>query len=176
MIFYFVTTILIIIMWCISNSLETRYKIYALITAQVTYLIVASVHKLELLRIININYFQTNGIYGFIQVPWRNQLRKNELFICTDSLLWSSSSWWVWYVPYKRYGCLINDKISILKFIRFCCLGLIRQPKWGHLKELHAVIKLCSDTLLRGVQYNYSLGQLQEVRTIEEWHLVVSVP
>ncbi|CBI18991.3 hypothetical protein VitviT2T_027055 [Vitis vinifera] len=40
--------------------------------------------------------------------------------------------------------------------------GLIRQPKWGHLKELHAVIKLCSDTLLHGVQYNYSLGQLQE--------------
>ncbi|KAK4381269.1 Beta-galactosidase 16 [Sesamum angolense] len=40
--------------------------------------------------------------------------------------------------------------------------GLIRQPKWGHLKELHAAVKLCSDTLLYGQQSNFSLGALQE--------------
>ncbi|KZV23197.1 beta-galactosidase 16-like [Dorcoceras hygrometricum] len=41
--------------------------------------------------------------------------------------------------------------------------GLIRQPKWGHLKELHAAVKLCSHTLLYGSQYNFSLGgELQE--------------
>ncbi|KAL2503608.1 Beta-galactosidase 16 [Abeliophyllum distichum] len=40
--------------------------------------------------------------------------------------------------------------------------GLIRQPKWGHLKELHAAIKLCSETLLYGVSVNFSLGALQE--------------
>ncbi|KAK4391053.1 Beta-galactosidase 16 [Sesamum angolense] len=39
--------------------------------------------------------------------------------------------------------------------------GLIRQPKWGHLKELHAAVK-CSDTLLYGQQSNFSLGALQE--------------
>ncbi|KAG8378241.1 hypothetical protein BUALT_Bualt08G0117200 [Buddleja alternifolia] len=43
--------------------------------------------------------------------------------------------------------------------------GLIRQPKWGHLKELHAAIKLCSQTLLYGAQTNISLGELQEVST-----------
>ncbi|KAL0326147.1 UNVERIFIED_CONTAM: Beta-galactosidase 16 [Sesamum radiatum] len=43
--------------------------------------------------------------------------------------------------------------------------GLIRQPKWGHLKELHAAVKLCSDTLLYGQQSNFSLGALQEVST-----------
>lgn len=42
-------------------------------------------------------------------------------------------------------------------------LGLLRQPKWGHLKELHATIKLCSTTLLQGAQNNFSLGQQQEV-------------
>lgn len=41
--------------------------------------------------------------------------------------------------------------------------GLIRQPKWGHLKELHAAVKLCSHTLLYGSQTNFTLGgELQE--------------
>ncbi|XP_030936433.1 beta-galactosidase 16-like [Quercus lobata] len=40
--------------------------------------------------------------------------------------------------------------------------GLIRQPKWGHLKELHAAIKLCLKPLLTGVHSTFHLGQLQE--------------
>ncbi|KAL6317789.1 hypothetical protein AAG906_030543 [Vitis piasezkii] len=41
--------------------------------------------------------------------------------------------------------------------------GLIQQPTWGHLKELHAAVKLCSETLLQGAQSNLSLGtKLQE--------------
>ena len=43
--------------------------------------------------------------------------------------------------------------------------GLIRQPKWGHLKELHAAIKLSSKALLSGAQTILSLGRLQQVRT-----------
>ncbi|KEH35626.1 beta-galactosidase-like protein [Medicago truncatula] len=46
--------------------------------------------------------------------------------------------------------------------------GLFRQPKWGHLKELHAAIKSCSTTLLQGVQRNFSLGELQEGYVFEE--------
>ncbi|KAG5135315.1 hypothetical protein JHK82_020046 [Glycine max] len=46
--------------------------------------------------------------------------------------------------------------------------GLLRQPKWGHLKELHAAIKSCSTTLLEGKQSNFSLGQLQEGYVFEE--------
>ncbi|KAJ0025020.1 hypothetical protein Pint_07439 [Pistacia integerrima] len=40
--------------------------------------------------------------------------------------------------------------------------GMIRQPKWGHLKELHAAIKHCSINLLRGQQTIYSLGDKRE--------------
>ncbi|KAG9145199.1 hypothetical protein Leryth_008984 [Lithospermum erythrorhizon] len=41
--------------------------------------------------------------------------------------------------------------------------GLIRQPKWGHLKDLHAAVKLCSETLLEGTQVNISFSSpLQE--------------
>ncbi|GMN45552.1 hypothetical protein TIFTF001_014749 [Ficus carica] len=36
-----------------------------------------------------------------------------------------------------------------------------RQPKWGHLKELHAAIKLCSKPLTSGQQTTLPLGQLQ---------------
>ncbi|TKY60459.1 Beta-galactosidase 6 [Spatholobus suberectus] len=46
--------------------------------------------------------------------------------------------------------------------------GLLRQPKWGHLKELHAVIKSCSTTLLQGKQSNFSLGELQDGYVFEE--------
>ncbi|KAL4183221.1 hypothetical protein AMTRI_Chr11g97120 [Amborella trichopoda] len=45
--------------------------------------------------------------------------------------------------------------------------GMIRQPKWGHLKELHAAIKNFSEPLLSGKITNFSLGQLQEARIFE---------
>lgn len=41
---------------------------------------------------------------------------------------------------------------------------MINQPKWGHLKELHAAIKLCSNTLLLGKAMTpLQLGPKQEV-------------
>ncbi|CAL8154372.1 unnamed protein product [Prunus armeniaca] len=46
--------------------------------------------------------------------------------------------------------------------------GLLRQPKWGHLKALHAAIKSCSTTLLQGMPTNFSLGQLQEAYVFRE--------
>ncbi|XP_023523717.1 beta-galactosidase 16-like isoform X1 [Cucurbita pepo subsp. pepo] len=39
--------------------------------------------------------------------------------------------------------------------------GLTREPKWSHLKELHAAVKLCTKPLLYGTKSNISLGQLQ---------------
>uniref|UniRef100_A0A803KNC8 Beta-galactosidase n=1 Tax=Chenopodium quinoa TaxID=63459 RepID=A0A803KNC8_CHEQI len=46
--------------------------------------------------------------------------------------------------------------------------GLIRQPKWGHLRELHMVIKACSKTLLEGKKSYLSLGQLQAAYVFQE--------
>lgn len=46
--------------------------------------------------------------------------------------------------------------------------GLIRQPKWGHMKDLHAAIKLCEPALIAvdGIgQYTW-LGSNQEVLNI----------
>ncbi|KAM3305790.1 hypothetical protein P3S67_012658 [Capsicum chacoense] len=40
--------------------------------------------------------------------------------------------------------------------------GLIRQPKWGHLKELHEAMKLCSETILSVFPSMQSLGEQQE--------------
>lgn len=42
-------------------------------------------------------------------------------------------------------------------------IGFTRQPKWGHLRELHSTIKQCSETLLSGVPSKWSLGENQEV-------------
>lgn len=46
--------------------------------------------------------------------------------------------------------------------------GLLRQPKWGHLKELHTVIKASSKTLLEGQRSNFALGQLQEAYVFQD--------
>ncbi|KAK8672803.1 hypothetical protein V6N13_111164 [Hibiscus sabdariffa] len=46
--------------------------------------------------------------------------------------------------------------------------GLVRQPKWGHLKELHAAVKACSATLLQGAQSNFSIGRFQQAYVFEQ--------
>ncbi|CAA6663846.1 unnamed protein product [Spirodela intermedia] len=40
--------------------------------------------------------------------------------------------------------------------------GLVRLPKWGHLRDLHKAIKLCEQALLYGEPTFLSLGPLQE--------------
>lgn len=42
-------------------------------------------------------------------------------------------------------------------------LGLVRLPKWGHLRDLHKAIKMCEQALLYGEPTFLSLGTLQEV-------------
>lgn len=48
-------------------------------------------------------------------------------------------------------------------------LGLVRQPKWGHLKELHKAIKQCENTLLFGNSTLLTFGPLQEVDYFSIW-------
>ncbi|XP_042397256.1 beta-galactosidase 7-like [Zingiber officinale] len=45
--------------------------------------------------------------------------------------------------------------------------GLIWMPTWGHLRELHAVIKQSQEALLWGMYTNSSLGQQQEAHVFE---------
>lgn len=47
----------------------------------------------------------------------------------------------------------------------FChCVGLLSEPKWGHLKDLHAAIKLCEPSLVAADSPQYiKLGPKQEV-------------
>lgn len=42
-------------------------------------------------------------------------------------------------------------------------IGLIREPKYGHLKELHKVIKLCEKAILNADPTITSLGSYEEV-------------
>lgn len=46
----------------------------------------------------------------------------------------------------------------------FSPLGLLSEPKWGHLKDLHAAIKLCEPALVAADSPQYiKLGPKQEV-------------
>lgn len=61
-------------------------------------------------------------------------------------------------------------EISILSLFMWYLIllfypGLISEPKWGHLKDLHAAIKLCEPALVtvdHEPQY-FKLGPMQEV-------------
>ncbi|CAN7100908.1 unnamed protein product [Brassica rapa subsp. narinosa] len=46
--------------------------------------------------------------------------------------------------------------------------GLLRQPKYGHLKELHAAIKSTANPLLHGKQTILSLGPMQQAYVFED--------
>ncbi|KAL8464878.1 hypothetical protein ACS0TY_034382 [Phlomoides rotata] len=46
--------------------------------------------------------------------------------------------------------------------------GLARNPKWGHLKELHRSIKLCEQALLNGQSNLLSFGPSQEADVYED--------
>ncbi|XP_047340733.1 beta-galactosidase-like [Impatiens glandulifera] len=45
--------------------------------------------------------------------------------------------------------------------------GLLRQPKWGHLKDLHRAIKLCEPALLASDATMISLGNYQEAHVFK---------
>lgn len=45
-------------------------------------------------------------------------------------------------------------------------IGLIRQPKYGHLKELHRAIKMCEQALVSADPIVTSLGSYQQVNFI----------
>lgn len=45
--------------------------------------------------------------------------------------------------------------------------GLLRQPKWGHLKDLHRAIKLCEPALVSGDPTVTPLGNYQEARVFK---------
>ncbi|KAK2653720.1 hypothetical protein Ddye_013576 [Dipteronia dyeriana] len=45
--------------------------------------------------------------------------------------------------------------------------GLLRQPKWGHLKDLHRALKLCETALVSGYPTVMSLGNYQEAHVFK---------
>ena len=61
--------------------------------------------------------------------------------------------------------CIINVVSINLKYCHsFAFAGLLRQPKWGHLKDLHRAIKLCEPALVSGDATVIPLGNYQEVK------------
>lgn len=74
---------------------------------------------------------------------------------------------------YKLFAFHILSNINItlkLKLRKAACfsylsqLGLLSEPKWGHLKDLHAAIKLCEPALVAADSPQYiKLGPKQEV-------------
>ena len=52
----------------------------------------------------------------------------------------------------------------------FLYVGLLRQPKWGHLKDLHRAIKLSEPALVSGDPTVTSLGNYQEVKWISVYY------
>lgn len=66
----------------------------------------------------------------------------------------------IFWFPHKRTKILTND---LFPPFSLCDSGLIRQPKWGHLRDVHKAIKLCEPALIATDPSSMSLGQNAEV-------------
>lgn len=67
--------------------------------------------------------------------------------------------WWIYFINNYMKSWLYSSTFLSTNF----ATGLINQPKWGHLKELHLAIKASSYPLLSGNYTSFSLGQQQMV-------------
>lgn len=66
----------------------------------------------------------------------------------------------IWRCYLLKFSILLKcGDVTHLDYI----IGLIRQPKFGHLKRLHDAVKLCEKALLTAEPYNLSLGTYQKV-------------
>lgn len=94
--------------------------------------------------------------------------------------------------PLDEYGnlitfdfeCLFDLKSQILlkwnitfflfipKLFMWIFIGLIREPKYGHLKELHKAIKQCEPALVSGDPTVISLGTHQKVFSFIETRIL----
>lgn len=81
--------------------------------------------------------------------------------------IWFSRIFLLISVVCESYQLLCQYLICIYNLIEenhLLHLGLLRQPKWGHLKDLHAAIKLCEPALVAANSSHYvKLGPKQEV-------------
>ncbi|KAJ1426068.1 Glycoside hydrolase, family 35 [Sesbania bispinosa] len=60
------------------------------------------------------------------------------------------------------------DMVDDIQLMNLVFLGLLSEPKWGHLKDLHAVIKLCEPALVAADSPAYiKLGPKQEAHVYE---------
>lgn len=90
-----------------------------------------------------------------------------------SNIFFSTNAYTFWYtfmvrteksVPSEQYvqNILFSSELTI-SAINF--EGLIRQPKYGHLKELHRAIKMCERPLVSTDPIVTSLGESQQVLT-----------
>lgn len=63
-------------------------------------------------------------------------------------------------ISFKQY---LGTKHLRALYLTTLDAGLLRQPKWGHLKDLHRAIKLCEPALVSGDPIVTRLGNYQEV-------------
>lgn len=72
---------------------------------------------------------------------------------------------------HQSMSMVCTPSTAILHILFMCVIlisllydeGIIRQPKWGHLKDVHKAIKLCEDALIATDPKISSLGPNIEV-------------
>lgn len=84
---------------------------------------------------------------------------------CTK--LWDLDSWSKNYWGHDYVSGIYNLHLTTTPYT-----GLMRQPKYGHLKQLHEAIKLCEYALVSSDPTVTSLGTYQQVST---QHFLMSV-
>ncbi|XP_024542252.1 beta-galactosidase 8 isoform X1 [Selaginella moellendorffii] len=72
--------------------------------------------------------------------------------------------------PLDEFGTCMPTTLRGNAYFLFLT-GMLRQPKWGHLKELHAALKLCETALTSNDPVYYTLGRMQEAHVYSDGSL-----
>lgn len=99
----------------------------------------------------------------FSSIEWVERLLQSNSFVIIPV-----------HADYALPSVEMHEKFSFDNFLH-CVAGLIRQPKYGHLKELHRAVKLCERALVSADPTVTSLGNLQQVFTSAFHHLTSAV-
>ena len=89
-------------------------------------------------------------------VLWWDKFWQNKFIFRDNSLLWWSSFWWI-RLELSNLNSNASTKIvqnqtsNRIMLVLAGVLGLLREPKYGHLKDLHKALRLSQKALLWGV-------------------------
>ena len=99
-----------------------------------------------------------SSLFCKLRIKWHMMIKKDEwLFRATSDVSHSKSA------ALNMTACLFRTWIQLFIYVVVNLLGLLNEPKWGHLRDLHKAIKQCEPAMVSTYPTVIWLGKNHEV-------------